>query len=155
MEILRTNLVKNALESDALVGLLKRTVPPLDRALLRGSRGWVNTAMQSVLLLETIGAKSGQRREIATLCMPVGIDMVLVGSNWGQQRHPAWVHNLRTNPEAKVAFRGYVGPVESRELGGRERTEMWQRLIRYNPQYERYQSMTRRTLPVMLLHRPD
>ena len=116
MELLKTNLVKNALESDALVALLKRTVPPLDRALLRASRGWVNTAMQSVLLLETVGAKSGQPREIATLCMPVGLDLVLVGSNWGQQRDPAWVHNLRANPEAKVSFRGYVGTVQALSL---------------------------------------
>jgi deazaflavin-dependent oxidoreductase (nitroreductase family) len=153
MELLKTNLVRNALASDTMVGLLKRTVPPLDRRLMRLSRGWLNTGMQTVALLETIGAKSGQPRQIVTLCMPVGDDLVLVGSNWGGDRDPAWVHNLRANPEARVSSRGFVGAMMARELSGTERAHMWERLVRYNPQYGVYQEQTRRRLPVLSLHR--
>ena len=153
MELLRSDLVKTALDSSIMVSVLKKTVPRMDLTLMRASRGWVNTGMQSVALLETLGAKSGKQRTIATLCMPVGSDLVLVGSNWGQDRDPAWIHNLRANPECTVTFRGYRGPMSARELSGSERAAMWEPLVRYNPQYERYQAATDRTLPVVLLAR--
>ena len=155
MELIRSDLVKNALASDTVVALLKKTVPNMDKALLKVSRGWVNTGMQTTVLVETIGAKSGLPRKLATLCMPVGRDLVLVGSNWGQDRDPAWIHNLRANPECQVTFRGYDGPMIARELKGKERTDMWEHLVRYNPQYGRYQEGTDRTLPAMLLYRED
>ncbi|NQX87524.1 MAG: nitroreductase family deazaflavin-dependent oxidoreductase [Halioglobus sp.] len=154
MELLRTDIVRQALSSRLATRLLKKTIPPLDKTLLRMSRGWINTGMQPVVLLRTHGAKSGLSRDIATLCMPVGRDLVLVGSNWGQEYDPAWVLNLRTTPEACVTFRGYVGRVHARELSGRERSVMWQRLTRFNPQYERYQDLCSRRLPVILLERP-
>ena len=155
MELIRTNLVRQALDSNLIVSLLKGTVPRLDKALLRGSRGWLNTGLQTVVLLRTTGAKSGIEREIATLCMPVGRDLALVGSNWGQERDPAWVHNLRANPAAHITYRGFSGTMIGRELKGRERSDMWQHLVHYNPQYGVYQENTQRCLPVMLMHRPD
>ena len=155
MELVRSDLVKNALASDTMVALLKKTVPALDKRLLKLSRGWLNAGMQTTVLVETIGAKSGQKRKLATLCMPVGRDLVLVGSNWGQDHDPAWIHNLRANPGCQVTFRGYEGPMRARELKGKERADMWEHLVRYNPQYGRYQEGTERRLPVMLLYRED
>ncbi|MEP5569310.1 MAG: nitroreductase family deazaflavin-dependent oxidoreductase [Halioglobus sp.] len=153
MGLLQTDLVKNALSQPKVIAFLKRVVPPLDKFLLRISRGWLNTAMQAVVLLETMGAKSGQRRQIATLCMPEGSNLVLVGSNWGQERDPAWAYNLRANPDPKVHFRGYVGLMQARELSGEERTQCWEKLVEFNPQYAQYQRGTQRTLPVFLLSR--
>lgn len=127
----------------------------MDRFLLKATRGWANTGLQTVVLLETVGAKSGQKREIATLCMPMGLDLIVVGSNWGGDRDPAWVHNLRANPEAVVRFRGYYGPVQAKELKGRERVAMWDSLVRYNPQYAVYQEGTSRRIPVMQLTRSE
>jgi len=155
MELIRSDLVKNALSSDLVVKLLKKTVPPTDKALLRLTRGWANTGMQSVVLLETLGARSGQPRTIATLCMPLGRDLVLVGSNWGQDRDPAWVYNLRAKPECKATYRGYVGTMTARELKGAERSAIWRHLVRFNPQYARYQEGTERRLPVLVLSRDE
>ena len=155
MELMRSDLLRRALASDPVVSVLKRTVPYSDKALLRLSRGWLNTGMQSVVLLETRGARSGKIRSIATLCMPFGRDLVLVGSNWGQDADPAWVHNLRRNPDCKATFRGFAGPMLARELEGAEREAMWEHLVRFNPQYQRYQDGTERRLPVMLLSRDD
>jgi len=151
--LLKSDLMKNALESPRVVALLKRIVPPLDRALLRASRGWVNTAMQSVVLLETVGARSGKTRAVPMLCMPLGGDIVVVGSNWGKSSDPAWLHNLRANPRARVYFRGYVGAVRADEVSGAEREALWQRLVPFNPQYARYQDKTDRELPVIVLRR--
>ena len=155
MGLLQTNLVTRALNHPRVVAVLKRIVPPLDKFLLKISRGWVNTAMQSVVLLETRGAKTGQVRQIATLCMPVGADLILVGSNWGQAKHPAWVHNLRANPAASVRYRGYVGPVTATELQEAERTMLWPQLVAFNPQYAQYQENTSRVLPLFKLSRPQ
>lgn len=153
MGLLQTNLVKSALSQPRVIAFLKRVVPPLDKFLLRISRGWINTAMQSVVLIETTGAKSGQRRSIATLCMPEGRDLVLVGSNWGQEKDPAWAHNLRANPNPKVHFRGYVGPVQASELSAQGHALAWQKLIEFNPQYAQYQQGTQRKLPIFVLSR--
>lgn len=153
MELLSTGVVKTTLQSPTAVALLKRTVPRLDKALLRVSRGWINTGMQSVAMVETCGAKSGLRRTMVTLCMPVGQDLLLVASNWGQDHHPAWYHNLKANPEAEVTFRGYNGMMQASELQGRQRKEMWERLVAYNPQYAEYQNGTQRLIPVLQLRR--
>ncbi|MEH6584306.1 MAG: nitroreductase family deazaflavin-dependent oxidoreductase, partial [Halioglobus sp.] len=153
MGLLQTNLVEKALRSPWVITLLKRIVPPLDKFLLRFSRGWVSTAMQSIAMIECTGAKSGLKREIVTLCMADGKDILLVGSNWGLDRHPAWLINLRAYPIAKVTFRGYRGPMRARELSGDERAEAWARLIVVNPQYARYQTWTDRVLPVVRLQR--
>ena len=154
MGLLNTELFRSAMASDRVVAILKRTVPPLDRALLRASRGWINTGMQSVALLQTIGARSGLAREIATLVMPADTSLVLVGSNWGQEQDPAWVHNIRHNGQVRVTFRGYVGPMQPTELTGIPREAMWQRLVQFNPQYARYQSAVTRLLPVIELRLP-
>ena len=58
---------------------------------MKRSRGWINTAMQSLVLVETIGAKSAQKREIVTLCMPDDEQLLLVGSNWGRDHPPGMV----------------------------------------------------------------
>ena len=153
MALLKTGFAAKALQQGWLIRLLKVVVPPLDRLLLRISRGWLNTAMQTVVLMETLGARSGQRRETVTLCMPEGMDLLLVGSNWGQARHPAWVFNLRKHPEATVTFRGYRGPAVASELQGAERASAWARLVEYNPQYAVYDAQTERELPVIRLSR--
>ena len=155
MELIRSDLLKHALASAPVVNLLKRTVPRADKTLLRLSRGWLNTGLQSVVLLETRGARSGKTRSIATLCMPLGRDLVLVGSNWGQDSDPAWVHNLRTNPDCMATYRGFNGQMTARELKGAERSSMWQHLVRFNPQYGRYQEGTDRKLPVLVLGRNE
>ena len=153
MGLLQTSLVEKALRAKWVIAVLKAIVPPLDKFLLRLTRGWINTAMQSVTLLETTGVKSGLKREIVTLWMADGSDILLVASNWGQDKHPAWLLNLRAHPMPQVTFRGYKGPMRARELSGEERAAAWARLIVFNPQYARYQCWTERLLPVVKLER--
>ncbi len=153
MELLKSNLVKSALENGVMVKALMSTVPRLDRQLMKVSRGWLNVGFQTVALIETIGARSGARREIVTLCMPAGNALVLVGSNWGRDTHPAWYFNLQAHPLVQVAYRGYRGPMKAREISGAERKRLWELLVEYNPQYARYQEGTSRRLPVIMLTR--
>ena len=151
MSLLQTRLVRWSLSLPWLVAFLKLVVPPLDRFLLRATRGWISTAMQPVVLMETTGARSGLARRTATLCFPREGTLVLAGSNWGKPRHPAWVHNLRRNPDVRVWFRGYCGPMRAREVSGEERAELWLELERFNPQYGRYQAGIEREIPLFTL----
>lgn len=151
MGLLNTDIAKRALNAKPVVALLKAIIPPADKFLLRLTRGWVSTAMQSIVLLQTTGAKSGQPREIVTLCMPDEDALLLVGSNWGGDTDPAWVHNLRATPTAHATYRGYRGTVQAFELAGNERTQVWEALVAFNPQYARYQALTERQLPIIRL----
>ncbi|MFK7975239.1 MAG: nitroreductase family deazaflavin-dependent oxidoreductase [Halioglobus sp.] len=151
MGLLNTTLAKRVLNAKPAIAFLKATVPPTDKFLLRISRGWLSTAMQSIVLMETRGAKSGKTREMVTLCMPQGDDLLLVGSNWGTDKDPAWIHNLRAHPQAQVIYRGYKGPMTASELSAKERAEVWHELVSFNPQYAQYQTMTERPMPVMRL----
>ena len=153
MSLMQTKFFVNALGSPRMVAILKSFVPALDRFLQKFTRGWVNTAMQPVAHVETLGAKSGVMRPLATLCMPVTTGFALVGSNWGGDRDPAWIHNLRANPHVKIVFRGFVGRVRAREIMGEERDALWDRSVAYNPQYKIYEASTSRLLPVMLLEK--
>lgn len=155
MGLLTTDFFRNALSHPWLVRLLKATVPRMDRFLLKISRGWLNTGLQSVALLRTTGARSGISREVATLCMPWEGGIVLVGSNWGLARDPAWVFNLRAHPQTHVTYRGFRGEMLAEELNGAQREAMWQRLVAFNPQYAIYQDGVSRQLPVIQLRRPD
>ncbi|MEO6629170.1 MAG: nitroreductase/quinone reductase family protein, partial [Aquihabitans sp.] len=83
-------------------------LPPVDRALHRVSGGRLNLSGLIVpsLVLTTIGQKSGLPRESPLACVPDGeLGWFVVGSNFGQQKHPAWTGNLLAHPEASVAYK--------------------------------------------------
>ena len=146
-------IIKKTLASEAMTKLLMNTIPKADLFLMKHSRGWINTAMQSLVLVETTGAKSALKREIVTLCMPDGEQLLLVGSNWGRDRPPAWYFNLKAYPTVKVRFKGYCGLMKAREIIGDQRDRLWSELVVYNPQYAHYQQQCARLLPIMQLSR--
>tara|TARA_B100000767_G_scaffold273165_1_gene302578 strand:+ start:155 stop:622 length:468 start_codon:yes stop_codon:yes gene_type:complete len=146
-------IIKKALASDKMTKLLMKTIPKADLFLMKNTRGWLNTAMQSLALVEGKGAKSGARREIVTLCMPDNDRLLLVGSNWGRDRPPAWYFNLKSHPTVMVTFRGYRGLMQAQEMVGSERESLWLKLVTYNPQYAHYQQKCSRVLPIMQLSR--
>ena len=58
-----------------------------------------------VVMVTTTGAKTGQQRTMPLLGIPVGDDMAVIGSNFGQESTPGWVYNLEADPTATVAHR--------------------------------------------------
>ena len=75
---------------------------PIDKVLVPLTRGWLSLAPgQPVLVLEHVGAKSGQRRRTPLLYLTDGDDLVVIASAGGAARHPAWLHNLRAHPRVK------------------------------------------------------
>jgi F420H(2)-dependent quinone reductase len=127
---------------------------PIDRRLLRLTNGRVGTFFgQPVGLLGTVGAKSGQPRETPLLYLDDGERVILVASKAGAARHPAWLHNLRANPEVSFLRRGgHKGAYVAREAEGAERDELWARVNDLYAGYDTYQERAKsRTIPVVVL----
>ena len=125
----------------------------LDRHLLPLTGGRVSSAIgQPILLLETIGAKSGEVRQTPLLYLTDGERIVLIGSKAGAARHPAWVHNLRANPRVKVLAPGRSGEYVAREAAGEERERLWDEAVDYYAGYATYQDRAAgRRIPVIVL----
>jgi F420H(2)-dependent quinone reductase len=118
---------------------------------LSGGRlmGRVNRA--PVLLLTTTGRKSGERRTAPVVYLADGEDYVVIGSNAGHSRPPAWSLNLKANPEAEVEVGRERRAVRARVVEGDERADLWRR---HNDQYsgfDEYESRTGRDIAVFVL----
>lgn len=133
-----------------------RTLHHLDRLTLRlsGGRSTVAAVLGGLPLmtLTTIGAKSGQPRTVPLIGIPDGRNIILIASNWGQARHPAWYHNLRAHPEVMVTVNGRSLPYTARQLDGAERERCWQKAAATYTGYTAYVLRAgSRQIPVILL----
>jgi deazaflavin-dependent oxidoreductase (nitroreductase family) len=97
-----------------------RTLHHVDRRVFKFSNGRATfsawAAGLPVVMLETTGAKSGQQRTLPVLAMPEGDDLLVIASNYGQNRHPAWYHNLKAHPRARVTVDGQTREVDATEV---------------------------------------
>jgi len=132
-----------------------RFLVPLDRQLLRLTKGkyplFGPTALPP-LLLTTTGRKSGLPRETALNYLRDGDRLLILGSNFGQQQHPAWTSNLLAHPAATVAIGGVEVPVRANLLEGPDRDEALRRFLAY-PMYRSYRTRTERDLRLFALTR--
>lgn len=134
--------------------LARYIVLPMDQALLPLTRGRVSLSalLYPTLLLTTIGARSGQTRTVPLLFLHHGEQLVLIASNYGSTRHPAWYFNLRANPVAQTTYRGRTRTFVAHEASGVEYDELWQRAVAYYPAYQAYRRSTAgRPIPIMVL----
>jgi F420H(2)-dependent quinone reductase len=92
-----------------------------------------------ILLLHHFGARSGVERVAPLLYLPDGDGMVVVASKGGTDRHPAWYHNLVAHPEVTAEVGRERRTVRARVLKGKEREEMWDRVVEIYNHYEGYQ----------------
>ncbi|MFI9169317.1 nitroreductase family deazaflavin-dependent oxidoreductase [Streptomyces lincolnensis] len=118
---------------------------------IRGGRG---TFMgMDVLILHTVGRRSGQARQTPVAWFADGEDAWLVVASGGTTRHPDWHLNLLAGPDrASVELPGVPAvPVTPRVLDGAERAQAWQRIAAAQPRYEKYQRKTDREYPVVRL----
>jgi F420H(2)-dependent quinone reductase len=125
----------------------------IHRALYRWTGGLIGhrTMAGPMLLLTTVGRKSGQRRTTPLLYMADGDRVVVVGSNGGRERPPAWLLNLTANPHVEVQVGRRKWAAESRVLGAEEAATMWPRLLEHYKGWSYYQRLTQRELKVVSL----
>ncbi|MGH2956991.1 MAG: nitroreductase/quinone reductase family protein [Solirubrobacterales bacterium] len=124
----------------------------IDPILMRATRGRVKTTLHAPTVLVThTGAKSGERRTTPLAYFTSGDDVVLIASRGGSNRHPAWYHNLRANPEVELWSGGGGGRYRAREAEGEERERLWKLATDYYPGFAKYQERAgERRIPVVV-----
>lgn len=104
-----------------------------------------------MLLLRTTGRKSGERRTAALLYLADGDRYVVVGSKGGSDKAPAWLLNLEANPDVEVQIGTRRFVASARDATPAEQRRLWPKVTELWPDYERYQSQTRRKIPLVIL----
>ena len=107
----------------------------------------------TLLLLQTVGAKSGKPRLSPLAYLTVYGKMLIVGSYAGAPKHPAWVHTLRANPRAHIEVGTDAYDVAVRELPAVERDMTYPKLTELAPVFAEYQANTTRAIPLFELTR--
>jgi deazaflavin-dependent oxidoreductase (nitroreductase family) len=105
-----------------------------------------------ILLLNTVGRKSGKKRTSPLLYVMDGEDFVIIASKGGAPSHPAWYLNLKGNPEATVEIGDREVRVRAREADSEKKARLWQKMVEMYPTYDDYQKKTEREIPLLVLH---
>jgi deazaflavin-dependent oxidoreductase (nitroreductase family) len=105
-----------------------------------------------MLLLRTVGRRTGAARTAALLYVRDGDGCAVIASKGGAPQHPGWFHNLRAEPNVEIQIGRERIPVRARIAEGDERARLWARADAVNEgQYTIYQSRTTRPIPVVVL----
>ena len=104
-----------------------------------------------VLLLTTVGRKSGQPRTQPLAYTQAGNGYAVIASKGGAAQHPLWYLNLLANPLAEVTVGREKRRVRARDAQGKERERLWRALADLYPGYDRYAQKTSRQIPVVVL----
>ena len=106
-----------------------------------------------MLLLHTIGARSGQEHVVPMRCLPDGDAFYVFGSAHGSDRDPDWAYNLRAHPDIAIELGTETIPVRAVELHGRQRDVVFARQAARFPTFADYEQRLTRTIPVFRLER--
>jgi deazaflavin-dependent oxidoreductase (nitroreductase family) len=104
-----------------------------------------------MLLLDHVGAKSATRRTTPLVYVRDDPDVVIVASKGGHPRNPAWLHNLRANPDTTVQIGAERRAVHAREATPQERERLWPKAVATYSGYSGYQQRADREIPLVIL----
>jgi F420H(2)-dependent quinone reductase len=151
--------------SDRLISRISMAMPDamlkasgkLNVPLYRASRGRLfgKVGQAPVLLLTTTGRRSGQPRCAPVVYLADGERVIVIGSNAGNERAPAWSLNLTENPSAEVQAGSKRWRVRARIAEGEERSELWRAMNEQYSGFDSYSARTARDIPVFVLERAE
>jgi deazaflavin-dependent oxidoreductase (nitroreductase family) len=104
-----------------------------------------------LLILHTIGRKTGRPRANVLNYVGHGDAYVVVGTNAGEDLHPAWYLNLSAQPRKWIEVSGKRVTVEMREANETEALDLYEKFVQIDSSYAEYRSRTKRKLPVVIL----
>ncbi len=104
-----------------------------------------------VILLTTIGVKSGKLRKTPLMRVEHDGEYAVVASLGGAPKHPVWYHNIKKHPRVELQDGTSSADYEAREVFGEEKAAWWQRAVEVWPDYADYQRKTDREIPVFVL----
>ena len=122
---IRSALVEPFARSEAGRWWLINVAPKLDRVIFRLSGGRFTSIPAHILFLTHTGARTGERRENPLTYFTDGDDLIVMASNYGRERHPAWYYNVKANPEVEVRAAGRRGRFRARVTSGEDRERLW------------------------------
>jgi deazaflavin-dependent oxidoreductase (nitroreductase family) len=118
---------------------------------LSGGRLGGKVGRAPVLLLTSTGRRSGQQRTAPVLYLKDGERLVVIGSNAGNAKAPAWALNLKSNPDAEVEVGREHSLVRARVTEGEERAELWRKMNEQYAGFDAYDANTSRDIAVFVL----
>jgi F420H(2)-dependent quinone reductase len=118
---------------------------------LSGGRLFGQLDRAPVLLLTTVGRRSGQPRTAPVVYLADGERLIVIGSNAGHERAPAWSLNLEANPLAEVELRSERREVRARVAEGEERAELWRKVNEMYGGFDEYSARTTREIRLFVL----
>jgi len=122
---------------------------PLYRA--SGGRIGGRVGKAPVLLLTTTGRKSGESRTAPVVYLADGENMIVIGSNAGNDRVPAWALNLKAKPDAEVEVGRRQVHVRARVAEGEERADLWRKSNQQYAGFDDYEARTDRDIALFVL----
>ena len=125
--------------------------------LYESSGGTKGTTLRGmpVVVLWTVGAKSGKIRKTPLMRVEHDGDYAVVASLGGAPQHPVWYHNVVANPHVELQDGPERHDYTAREVTGEEKALWWERAVAAYPDYASYQERTDREIPVFVLERRD
>jgi F420H(2)-dependent quinone reductase len=131
-----------------------RTMAAANTLLFRVSGGRLGskwTHGEPILLLTTIGRKSGKPRTVPLVYMRDGERLIVVGSQAGMSKDPQWIHNVAARPDVQVEIGRSRQAMRARRGSSEEKARYWPALCAMNQDYADYQGRTSRDIPILIL----
>ncbi len=121
------------------------------------SGGTDGTELQGkpVILLTTVGAKTGKLRKTPLMRVEHNGEYAVVASLGGAPKNPVWYYNIKANPQVELQDGTETREYDAREVFGDEKATWWDRAVQAFPDYAKYQKKTDRQIPVFVLTRVD
>jgi deazaflavin-dependent oxidoreductase (nitroreductase family) len=133
--------------------ILIRWFTALNGFLIRISNGRIGSRLvtQTILLLQTTGRRSGRLHTLPVAYFKFEEAYLLVGSNWGRDRHADWYLNFLREPHGMIQVDGRKLSVRAHDADGEEYARLWKFVTERHVPYLNYQEMTARRIPIMVL----
>ncbi len=122
-----------------------------DRYMASGGTEGADMKGKPVILLTTVGAKTGKLRRTPLMRVEHDGEYAVVASLGGAPKHPVWYFNIKANPRVELQDGADSRDYEAREVVGDEKAVWWERAVQAWPDYADYQRKTDRQIPVFVL----
>ncbi|MBI5030523.1 MAG: nitroreductase family deazaflavin-dependent oxidoreductase [Chloroflexi bacterium] len=136
------------------MSIVKKVFAKANASLIKKTNGRLGTQLtkQSVLVLHTVGRKSGKAYATPLSYYLDGENYLIVASNWGKEESPEWFRNLMHHPRTTIQVKDKTFEVEARQAEDGEYQHLWQVVTRKNSQFLEYQKGLTRRIPVVILN---
>ena len=125
----------------------------LNTFVIRTTKGRLGSQLgkQTILLLHTVGRRSGKAYITPVAYFQIEGYYFLVASNWGKDQDAQWYHNLLAQVRTSIDVKGRSVEVEGYEVEGMEYDRLWKYAVEHHPPYLHYKEMTQRHIPIVVL----